>query len=194
MNGLIIERKMKVMTNYEITMICQEDDTLNGHEIKIPEKILEIFIPNAIGTGMPQKTDLKIIPSTDDFIVRVSAKLCECLYLNPCGALIQLAKMVDTYKFGYWVCDFIIDKNLEKNTIILPAERLKNNFLPDFICIYPMATTPIDCTSLNTQTSKESVGRISEDLFGQSLANRIRLYLFNKENTEYENKYEKAVE
>lgn len=47
------------MTNYEITMICQEDDTLNGHEIKIPEKILEIFTPNAIGTGMPQKNRFK---------------------------------------------------------------------------------------------------------------------------------------
>ena len=30
--------------------------------------------------------------------------------------------------------------------------------------------------------------------FGQSLENRIQLYLYNKENTEYENKYEKAVE
>lgn len=173
------------MKNYEITMICHMDDTLNGYEIKIPEKILEIFTPNAIRTGMSQKTDFKIIPSTDDFIVKVSAKLCECLYLNPYGALIQLAK--NTYEFGCWVCDFIIDTNLEKNTIILPAERLKNNFSPDFICIYPIATTPIDCASLNIQTSEESIGRISEDLFGQSLANRIQLYLFNKENTEYEN-------
>lgn len=175
------------MQNYSMTMICLMDDTLNGHEIKIPEKVLEIFTPNAIGAGMPRKTILKIIPSTDDFIVRVSAELCKLFYLNPDGALIQLAKMVDTYKFGYWVCDFIIDKNLEKNTIILPAERLKNNFSPNFICIYPIATTPIDCASLNIQTSEESVGRISEDLFGQSSANRIQLYLYNKENTEYEN-------
>mgnify|MGYP000744234354 FL=1 len=167
------------MQNYEITMLCRMDDTLNGYEIKIPEKVLEIFTPNAIGTGMPRKTILKIIPSTDDFIVRVSAKLCECLYLNPDGALIQLAKMVDTYKFGYWVCDFMIDKNLEKNTIILPAERLKSNFLPDFI--YPVPTTPIDCTSLNIQTSEESIGRISENLLGYSLTKPIQLYLYAKE-------------
>ena len=174
------------MQNYEITMLCQMDDTLDGYEIKIPEKVLEFFTPNAIGTGMARKTILKIIPSTDDFIVRVSAELCKCLYLNPDGALIQLAKMVDTYKLGYWVCDFIVDKNLEKNTIILPAERLKIHFSPDFICTYPIATTPINCASLNIQTSEESVGRISEDLFGQSLANRIQLYLYNKENTDHE--------
>ena len=174
------------MTSYEITMVCYEDDTLNGYEIKIPEKILEIFTPNAIGTGLPQRTDLKIIPSADDFIVRISTKLAECLYLFSHGGLIQLAKMIDTYKFGYWTCDFIVDNNLEKNTIILPAERLKNNFSPDFICIYPIATTPIDCTSLNIQTSEESIGRISEDLFDTSFPNIIHLYLFNKENTEYE--------
>ena len=167
------------MKNYEITMICQEDDTLNGYEIKIPEKVLEIFTPNAIGTGMPRKTILKIISSTNDFIVRVSAKLCECLYLNLCGALIQLDKIVDTYKFGYCVCDFMIDKNLEKNTTILPAERLKNNFLPDFI--YPVPTTPIDCASLNIQTSEESIGRISENLLGYSLTKPIQLYLYAKE-------------
>lgn len=172
------------MINYEITMIYQEDDTLNGHEIKIPEKILEIFTPNAIGTGIPRKTDLKIIPNTDDFIVRISTKLCECLSINPEGGLIQLAKIVDTHKFGYWVCDFMIDKNLEKNTIILPAERLKNNFSPDFI--YPVPITPVDCASLNIQTSEESIGRISENLFGYSLTKHIRLYLFNKENTEHE--------
>lgn len=172
------------MINYEITMICQEDDTLNGHEIKIPEKILEIFTPNAIGTGIPRKTDLKIIPSTDDFIVRISTKLSECLFPLSNGGLIQLAKIADTYKLGYWVCDFIIDKNLEKNTIILPTERLKNNFSPDFI--YPVPIRPIDCASLNIQTSEESIGRISENLFGYSLTKHIRLYLFNKENTEYE--------
>ncbi len=173
------------MINYEITMICQEDDTLNGHEIKIPEKILEIFTPNAIGTGIPRKTDLKIIPSADYF-VRISTKIAECLHLFSNGGLIQLAKMADTYKFGYWTCDFIVDKNLEKNTIILPAERLKNNFSPDFICIYPITTTAIDCASLNIQTSEESTGRISEDLFDTSSPNSIHLYLFNKENTEYE--------
>lgn len=172
------------MQNYEITMLCWMDDTLDGYEIKIPEKVLEIFTPNAIGKRMPRKTDLKIIPSTDDCIVRVSAKLCECLYLNPDGALIRLAKMADTDKFGYWVCDFMIDKNLEKNTIILPAEGLKNNFLPDFI--YPAPTRPIDCASLNIQTSEESIGRISENLLGYSLAKPIQLYLYAKENTEYE--------
>lgn len=67
------------MQNYEITMLCWMDDTLDGYEIKIPEKVLEIFTPNAIGKRMPRKAILKIIPSTDDFIVRVSAKLCECL-------------------------------------------------------------------------------------------------------------------
>lgn len=167
------------MKNYEITMICYEDDTLDGYEIKIPEEVLEIFMPNAIWTGIPRKTDLKIILNTDDFIVRISTKLCECLSINPEGGLIQLAKIVDTYKFGYWVCDFMIDKNLEKNTTILPAERLKNNFLPDFI--YPVPTTPIDCASLNIQTSEESIGRISENLLGYSLTKPIQLYLYAKE-------------
>lgn len=36
------------MKNYEITMICYEDDTLDCYEIKIPEEVLEIFMPNAI--------------------------------------------------------------------------------------------------------------------------------------------------
>lgn len=176
------------MQNYEITMLCRMDDTLDGYEIKIPEKILEIFTPNAIGAGMPRKTDLKIIPNTDDFIVRISTKLCECLSINPEGGLIQLAKIVDMYKFGYWVCDFMIDKNLEKNIIILPAERLKNNFLPDFI--YPVPTTPIDCASLNIQTSEESIGRISENLLGYSLTKPIQLYLYAKEENKMKKNYE----
>ena len=176
------------MQNYSITMLCQEDDTLTGYEIKVPEKVLEIFTPNAIETETSLKTGLKIIPSTDNFIVKVSAKICERLYLNPYGALIRLVKISDTYKFGYWTCDFIVDRNLEKNTIILPAERLKNNFSPDFICLYPIATTPIDCTSLNIQTSEEPIGRVSKDLFDPSLLNRIQLYLYlyDKENTEHE--------
>lgn len=153
---------------YRTRLVSMVDVELKAYEIKIPENVLKVFTPNAIGRLLSiyrNANDLKIIPVKGN-VVYVSTHMCNVLQLDMDIDVIVLSKVVGDgeYRTCEKICDAREDESLKENTIVVPKTILDGDFKPDYITAFPLIGGPIEYDSINIETTNSSTVKVSTDI------------------------------
>lgn len=170
---------------YETRLVSMMDPELKDNEIKIPENVLKIFTPNAIGRLAPiykNGVGFKIIPITGN-TVYASLDICRALLLDFDMDVIILSKFADgACRICMKICDATEDKSLKENTIAIPKVILEQDFKPDYITTFPAFDGLIEYNSVNIETTNSNTAKVSTDIMNKiDLIHNLQLCFWIKE-------------